>query len=389
MKIQKLPDYLGSDRAILWQYSNAERLKKIARLFTSLLHKCAIEPWERIIKSMNLDVLEYKTWQNFAFRNNKAGGGRYILFRPRFLGMGNGDAIRYVIITKTNTTVEPYNVPTGTYKITIAKGTIEIEDGMPPTANITEVVAESEDVYVENSARPDRIKFLMKGKEAVLSPNEQYIISFMLKVGDNEYSPTKFGVSLYVNATTNTDDLCYVNNVAIQPTWQPIVEFEWLNKEMRETEEKTLSLISTTFGIPNPGYVIGEQSGISLDTWRRYVQSQIYLMDSNGSMADLNKWIKSVMPDANCRITDGLDMTIDYKFAPALVDEDKQLSELPGFFPAPAGVYIGESITPPDNKFGLVIENVEERPPLDSIGGLDSSRFANDSSEQEYIPQEN
>lgn len=463
MRIQKFPESVNFDKTVLWQYSNAERLKKLVGLFNSMFEYCAVRPWRLLTKSLTLGKsTELDTWNNYALRNDRANGGAAIQFRPSSIGMKSGDALSYITVVTTDTRKGPNAFDQGTFRIKIKNDRdsseyiavsepIAIPKAYTLPANVFPIVGEysggpsysvggnSGLIFNERSSTIDVVftlvpnktlftcdartlaykeagsevssitfggaepvsgsfpvlsrrdggynypaKFTIVGREVELDPDRLYYIVFERQSeATGTWSEHTFGVSLYVNNAQSSEGLCYVKSSPLV-TWQPITEFGWIDAELRAAEERTLMLISTMFGIQNPGYYPGQPGSISLKTWGRYIQSQIYLMDCNGSVKDLNDWIKAVLPNATCRITDNRDMTISYDFIDNLSSDDENLIHAPGFFHAPAGVLIGTPTQALDVKFGLVQSPSQTK--VANIGALNEGRFANSPDEAVYTP---
>jgi len=115
--------------------------------------------------------------------------------------------------------------------------------------------------------------------------------------------------------------------------------------DIEHADEFGLYLLSSLFGFERPMYTIQGQANPvplgynNIDTWRRYLKGMIYLIDSDGTLQDLNEWCKRIFPDAEFSIGDSFQMSITYNFNPnTLTSEDLVLLNLPNFLPHPAGV---------------------------------------------------
>lgn len=112
-----------------------------------------------------------------------------------------------------------------------------------------------------------------------------------------------------------------------------------------QADEFGLYLLSSLFGFERPMYrsdnypepiPLGYEN---INTWRRYLKGMIYLIDSDGSLQDLNAWCKKIFPNAEFMISDSFAMSITWTFnEDTLTDEDLVLLNLPNFLPHPAGV---------------------------------------------------
>lgn len=367
----RFPETISFDKTILWQYNNASCLKKLVGMFNDLIDQTAIRPWRLILKSLNLVDGGYESWNNFAFQNDRAGAGDRICFTPNFFGMKQGDALRSVTVRLRYDANISFPLPVGDFYVDLYQRS--------DTSSALTQVATSDVVTINEGDYGRDVEFLLKvndtdTKEIPINPSSSYEMVFKKATTG---TATSFAISVYKTGTGSPNLYYWRSDL------QPIVEFKWIDAELIESRERSLSAISYVFGIPNPGYYPGVQEGISLELWRRYVISQIYLMDCNGSVKDLNSWIKSVMPNRTCRISDNHNMTISFGFTPALDGEDKQLSELPCFFHAPAGVKIVNPGTITDLRFGLT---KDESFSASDIGRLNLSRFANDTNGDNQYP---
>jgi hypothetical protein len=102
-----------------------------------------------------------------------------------------------------------------------------------------------------------------------------------------------------------------------------------------------LESISALFGVNRPFWRDGDQFiSSSLNTWRRYLKGMIWLMDSDGSVNDINKWLSLIFPGIKAYVRDYYNMTIRYEFYPFPVrgSEEYELIHIDNFLPHPAGV---------------------------------------------------
>lgn len=130
-----------------------------------------------------------------------------------------------------------------------------------------------------------------------------------------------------------------------------------------------LHAISMLFGLSRPLWRRdGQIVEASINVWRRYLKGMIWLMDSDGSCSDINKWISIIFPNIKFVLTDNLDMTISYSCYQQISEdsEDWALMNIDGFFPRPAGVQAILNWRSNDAIFGTENQN---------LGQLNSSRF--------------
>lgn len=150
-------------------------------------------------------------------------------------------------------------------------------------------------------------------------------------------------------------------NASSVDLWKKMFFFFDLDKKINETDSDYdyraagLKSLSMLFGVDRPIYSNNGQSRlVSIDVWRKYLKGMIWLMDSNGSCQDINKWLSIIFPSIHAYVIDNLDMTIVYKFYP-LPQEDTdewQLINIPNFMPHPAGVYSYVNLNNSDSIFG-------------------------------------
>lgn len=102
-----------------------------------------------------------------------------------------------------------------------------------------------------------------------------------------------------------------------------------------------LSNLSILFGLQRPMWHDGStRSYVGVNTWRLYLKGMIWLMDSDGSCEDINKWLSIIFPGRTSFVIDNLNMTIIYKFFPFPEEgtDEYQLLSIENFLPHPAGV---------------------------------------------------
>lgn len=127
--------------------------------------------------------------------------------------------------------------------------------------------------------------------------------------------------------------------------------------------------LSTLFGISRPKWTNGSlYESVSVNTWRRYLKGMIWIMDSDGSCEDINKWLSIIFPDITSFVIDNLDMTITYRFYPVPDQntEEWQLIHISDFLPHPAGVLSIVNLINYDSILGTEGQNE---------GQLNNSRF--------------
>lgn len=130
-----------------------------------------------------------------------------------------------------------------------------------------------------------------------------------------------------------------------------------------------LHALSVLFGLSRPEWTNGEtRESVSVNTWRLYLKGMIWLMDSDGSCEDINKWLSIVFPKSRAYVEDRLNMTIRYKLFPVPQEgsEEYQLIHIDGFLPHPAGVLVITDYSPTDILFGTDGQK---------LGHMDNSRL--------------
>lgn len=134
------------------------------------------------------------------------------------------------------------------------------------------------------------------------------------------------------------------------------------DEEYLKYREIGLVLVSKLFGIDRPSYpeTVSITKAQELELFRRCIKGRIYLMDSDGSVPDINEFLRIVFPEVNCYVNDGFDMTIQYSFPSDFATNYPQLEALratEGFLPRPAGVFIGE--IKPITDFRIALQQYE------------------------------
>ena len=130
-----------------------------------------------------------------------------------------------------------------------------------------------------------------------------------------------------------------------------------------------LHAISNLLGLKRPSWKNGGLSVlVSENTWRRYIKGMIWIMDSDGSCEDINKWLSIIFPGITSFVIDNLDMTITYKFYPVPDQntDEWQLIHISDFLPHPAGVLSTVNLINYDSILGTEGQNE---------GQLNNSRF--------------
>ena len=127
------------------------------------------------------------------------------------------------------------------------------------------------------------------------------------------------------------------------------------------------------------------------DVLRRYIKGKIWLMDSDASVTDINKWLSITFPDVpGIQVQDNLDMTIQYR-VPSNMEEDYPddytLFSIEGFLPHPAGVKIGNLLDEKERIFGYSTKPYDIEDESDESddqgflrGAFDTSHFTGEDS---------
>jgi len=94
-----------------------------------------------------------------------------------------------------------------------------------------------------------------------------------------------------------------------------------------------LDLWGTILSLPRP-------ADYPDDMYRKLLQARIMLFNSNGSIYDINKFLKWIFSDARIFVIDRQDMTIRIYLMFALSDDEMQVLTNGNFLPRPAGVLL-------------------------------------------------
>ena len=127
------------------------------------------------------------------------------------------------------------------------------------------------------------------------------------------------------------------------------------------------------------------------DVLRRYIKGKIWLMDSDASVTDINKWLSITFPDVpGIQVQDNLDMTIQYRVPSNMEEdypEDYTLFSIEGFLPHPAGVKIGNLLDEKERIFGYSTKPYDIEDESDESddqgflrGAFDTSHFTGEDS---------
>lgn len=115
-----------------------------------------------------------------------------------------------------------------------------------------------------------------------------------------------------------------------------------------------LKLWGIVLGIERPRYQSGGQTIIFNDEqYRRVLIGRLMLMNSNGSIKDINAYLNYMFPEKPVFAVDYHNMTINIVFYYTPTAEEQAVINLDGFLPIPAGVKSNVVIVPPDEVLGL------------------------------------
>lgn len=118
-----------------------------------------------------------------------------------------------------------------------------------------------------------------------------------------------------------------------------------------------------TFGLTVWGNLLGVQRPIYNDNgqlrpysdnmYRLFLKARIFFMFNNGSVSQLNKYIRFIFPELPILVLDNLDMSIDLIFYYTPSAEELTVLSNPDFLPRPSGVGINIKIINPQEVFGF------------------------------------
>lgn len=115
-----------------------------------------------------------------------------------------------------------------------------------------------------------------------------------------------------------------------------------------------LSLWGMLLGVERPSYEDGGQTiKFTDDQYRQVLKGRVMLMNSNGSVKDINAYLNYLFPDKPVFVVDYQDMTMKIVFYYTPTAQEMAIIQSDGFLPIPAGVKVGYVIVPPDEIFGF------------------------------------
>jgi hypothetical protein len=89
------------------------------------------------------------------------------------------------------------------------------------------------------------------------------------------------------------------------------------------------------------------------DQYRLIIKSRIMLQRMQATMPNINKYMKALFPDQDIYIKDGLDMTISYFFKLPLTEYEIAVLDIDGILPRPTGVKAVYVVAGGETRFGF------------------------------------
>lgn len=121
-----------------------------------------------------------------------------------------------------------------------------------------------------------------------------------------------------------------------------------------------LSLWGMLLGVERPSYVDGGQTILFNDEqYRTLLKGRVMLMNSNGSVKDINAYLNFLFPEKPVFVVDYQNMTIKLVFYYQPTVQEMAVIQSDGFLPVPAGVKVGYVIVPPDEVFGFYGQDLQ------------------------------
>ena len=115
-----------------------------------------------------------------------------------------------------------------------------------------------------------------------------------------------------------------------------------------------LNLWGGFFGVSRPEYIDGGHTiQFTDDQYRTVIKGRLMLMNSNGSVSSINKYLNYLFPNKAVFVVDYHDMSIKLVFYYTPTAEELAIINLNGFLPRPAGVNVQYVIIPPEEVFGF------------------------------------
>lgn len=114
-----------------------------------------------------------------------------------------------------------------------------------------------------------------------------------------------------------------------------------------------LSLWGSLLGITRPSYEDnGQLVPFTDEQYRTLIKGRLLLMNSNGSIKDLNAYLNFLFPSKPVFVVDYGNMHISLIFYYQPTNQELAIILSDGFLPRPVGVKIDWIIVPPDQTFG-------------------------------------
>lgn len=110
-----------------------------------------------------------------------------------------------------------------------------------------------------------------------------------------------------------------------------------------------------------------ETDAVDDETYRRFLKAYMSVYNTNGSVAEINRYLNIVFPGRRIRVADNRNMTISIVVGFAPTDEEYAILNSPYFLPLPAGVRFTLFVGSMKNIFGFAGSGLDTW--WDSSGG--------------------
>lgn len=115
-----------------------------------------------------------------------------------------------------------------------------------------------------------------------------------------------------------------------------------------------LNLWGEFLGVSRPEYIDNGQTIVFSDEqYRTVIKGRLMLMNSNGSVPSINKYLNYLFPNKPVFVIDYHNMSMNLIFYYTPDSEELAIINLDGFLPRPAGVNVQYVIVPPEEVFGF------------------------------------
>ena len=187
----------------------------------------------------------------------------------------------------------------------------------------------------------------------------------------------------YTEGGTNNDRPTYINS-----TGDGDVFFGGVGWQIKDDAGFTIySNTSTAIAPPKTGWTVGTGSSpaptleytlvtpFTDEMYRQLLKSRLMLMRMTATIPNINRYIEFLFPNNSVAVTDGLNMTISYRFLKPLTLEEQAVLSVDGVLPHPAGVEAIQIIVSGETNFGFEGQYRDAADSGTQLSNFDNSTF--------------